>query len=134
MRPTVDGVWADLHERVGDDLRAVTRYESREFETRMREDVRERYTDDEDRAIVDDVIVRQLGLLDTERRFDAGRLEANVNVFEHAWVIAWPDGLPSKSGFIVSIQRGGDATTIEDVEACIGYLNEEVRPTLGEGG
>jgi hypothetical protein len=38
----------------------------------MREDVRERYTADEGRAIVDDTIVRQLGLFDTERRFEAG--------------------------------------------------------------
>jgi hypothetical protein len=68
----VDRVWTDLHERVGDDLRVVTRYETREFETRMREDVRERYTADEGRAIVDDTIVRQLGLFDTERRFEAG--------------------------------------------------------------
>jgi hypothetical protein len=110
----------------------VTRYETRAFETRMREDVRERYTDDEDRAIVDDVIVRQLGLLDTERRFDAGRLEATVDVLERAWVIAWPDGLPSKSGFIVSVQRDGDVATVEDVEWCIQYLNEGVGPTLGE--
>ena len=108
----------------------VTRYDSREFETRMRDDVRERYTEEENRAIVDDVIVRQLGLLDAERRFDAGRLEANVTVFEHAWVIARPDGLPSKSGFIVSIQRDGDVATVADVEWCLGHLGTEVEPSL----
>lgn len=109
----------------------MTRYETRAFETRMREDVRERYTDDEDRAIVDDVIVRQLGLLDTERRFDAGRLEATVDEFERAWVIAWPDGLPSKSGFIVSVQRDRDVAIVEDVEATVHYLNDDVEPVLG---
>jgi hypothetical protein len=134
MMSIVDRVWTDLHERLGEDLRVVTRYESREFETRMREDVRERYTDDEDRAIVDDIIVRQLGLSDTERRFEAGELEANVHVFEWAWVIAWPDHLPSKSGVIVSIQRDGDVATVEDVEAAIRYLNDEVEPMLGDRG
>lgn len=132
MRSIVDRVWTDLHERVGGDLRAVTRYDTREFETRMREDVRERYSESEDRAIVDDTIVRQLGLFDTERRFDAGRLEANLNVFERAWVLAWPDHLPSKSGLIVSIQRDGERATIQDVENCLGYLSEEIGPTLGD--
>jgi len=130
MSSVVDRVWTDLRERVDEDLRVVTRYEAREFETRMREDVRERYTDREDRAIVDDTIVRQLGLFDTQRRFDAGELEANLNVFERAWVIAWPDDLPSKSGFIVSIQRDGDAATLADVEACLDYLDEEAGPSL----
>jgi len=130
MSSVVDRVWTDLRERVAEDLRVVTRYEAREFEIRMREDVRERYTDREDRAIVDDTIVRQLGLFDTERRFDAGELEANVNVFERAWVIAWPDHLPSKSGVIVSIQRDGDAATLADVEACLDYLDEEAGPSL----
>lgn len=132
MGSIVDRIWADLHERVGDDLRAVTRYDSREFETRMREDVRERYTDREDRAIVDDIIVRQLNLLETERRFDAGRLEANVNAFEEAWVLAWPDHPPSKSGFIVSIERDGERTTIQGVEDCLDYLNEAVGPELDD--
>ncbi len=132
MGSIVDRVWADLHERVGDDLRVVTRCETRKFETRMREDVRERYSEEEDRAIVDDAIVRQLGLFDTERRFEAGPLEANVNVFEQAWVIAWPDHLPGKSGVIVSILRDGDVATIRDVEDCLRYLDEEVGPILDE--
>lgn len=130
MEAIVDRVWASIHERVGEDLRVVTRYESLDFETRMREDLREGYTHREDREIVDDTIVRQLGLSDTERRFHAGALEANVHVFEEAWVVAWPDDLPSKSGMIVSIQRGGDVATVEDVEWCLDYLNEEVDPSL----
>lgn len=117
---------------MGGDLRVVTRYESLEFETRMREDVRERYTEHEDRAIVDDTIVRQLGLFDTQRRFDAGELEANVHVFERAWVVAWPDHLPGESGFIVSIQRDGDTATVADVESTLEYLDEEVGPLVEE--
>jgi hypothetical protein len=130
MEAIVDLVWTALHERFGEDLRVVTRYESREFETRMREDVRARYTAEEDRRIVDDVIVRQLGLFDTERRFDAGRLDATVHVFEQAWVIAWPHDLPSKSGFVVSIQRDGDVASVEDTEWCLDYLETEVGPSL----
>lgn len=132
MESIVERVWADLRERVGEDLRVVTRYESLEFETRMRTDVRERYTEREDRAIVDDTIVRQLGLSDTQRRFHAGELEANVHVFERAWVLAWPDHLPGKSGLIVSVQRDGDAATVADVERTLEYLDEEVEPLVGE--
>ena len=47
-------------------------------------------------------------------------------------MIAWPDHLPGKSGFIVSLQRDGDVATIQDVEDCLRYLDEEVRPTLDE--
>lgn len=132
MESIVERVRADLRERVGEDLRVVTRYESLEFETRMRTDVRERYTEREDRAIVDDTIVRQLGLSDTQRRFQAGELEANVHVFERAWVLAWPDHLPGKSGFIVSVQRDGDAATVADVEGTLEYLDEEVAPLVGK--
>jgi hypothetical protein len=111
MGSTVDRVWTDVRDRVGEDLR-------------------DQYTRREDRAIVDDTVVRQLGLFDTERRFEAGELEANVHVFEEAWIIAWPDDLPSKSGLIVSTERDGDVATVGDVEWCLDYLNGEVDPSL----
>ncbi|MFB6304034.1 MAG: hypothetical protein ABEH47_02620 [Haloferacaceae archaeon] len=122
----VDRVWSDLSDRVGDDLRAVTRYQGGRFETRMRGDVRERYDRTEDQRIVDETVVDQLRGSDVSERFRAGDLRALVRFFEEAWVVSWPDG--PKSGVVVSIGRGGEAT-VDDVEWSIDYLEENVAPT-----
>lgn len=121
----VDRVWDEISDRLGGDLRVVTRYEASDFETRMREDVRERYSVDEDWEVVDQTILRQLRLDDVEAAIDAGSLEAQVWVFERAWVLTWPDSLTGKSGFIVSVERGGDAS-MDDVDAVIEYLDSTV--------
>ena len=125
----VEDVWAAMRDRVGEDLRVVTRYEGSGFETRMREDVREQYTFDDDREVVDQTILRQLSLDDLESAFDLGSLESQVWVFERAWVVTWPDCLPGKSGLLVSVERGGEAT-LADVGAAIEYLESEVGPRL----
>jgi hypothetical protein len=126
----VTRIWDDVTERVGDDLRVVTRYGPQEFETRMRDDVRAAYTDDEDREIVDDTIVKQLGLDDTETAFRTGRLHGVVRVFDDAWVLSWTDDLPKKSGVIVSIQRDGAAATMDDLDWCVRYLDDEIAPLV----
>jgi len=116
-------VWDDLFAVLGEDLRAVTRYDGMDYDTVMREGIREQYTVDEDRAIVDDTIVKQLGLGNTEGAFKTGRLEAVVRVFEDAWVVSIPDRIGAKSGFIVSVERGG-AATMDDVDECVGRVRE----------
>jgi hypothetical protein len=125
----VHDIWESMHDRVGEDLRVVTRYDGSDFQTLMREDVREQYAVDEDWEVVDQTIVRQLSLDDVEAAFDAGALQAQVWVFEQAWVLTWPDSLPGKSGVIVSIERGGDATAA-DVDAAVEYLESAVGPRL----
>lgn len=40
-------------------------------------------------------------------------------------MLTWPGSLPGKSGFIVSVERGGDAT-MDDVDAVIKYLDSTV--------
>lgn len=123
-------IWDDVTERVGDDLRVVTRYGPQEFETRMRDDVRAAYTDAEDRTVVDDTIINQLGLRGTEAAFRTGRLHGVVRVFDDAWILSWTDALPKKSGVIVSIQRNAGAT-MDDVDWCVRYLDDEIAPRLG---
>ena len=125
----VDRVWNGLYELLDEDLRAVSRYTSRDFETRMRDDVREVVTPDELREAVDDTIIDQLNLATTESVFKAGELQANLRVFEDAWVVAWPDGLDRHSGFIVSIQRDGEASAAA-VDRTIRWLNTEIDPLL----
>ncbi|MFB6201896.1 MAG: hypothetical protein ABEI98_07780 [Halorhabdus sp.] len=113
-------VWRDLDDRFGDDLRAVVRYRNLEYAAEMRPDVPEDYEDVPDAAIVDDTIVDQLRARDTETMVQAGDLDAIVKVFDDAWFLAWPDGLPAKSGFIVSLARSGGGA--RDLEAAIDRL------------
>lgn len=125
----VDRVWEGLYEQMSGDLRGVVRYTSRGFEARLRDDIRERVTSEELREAVDDTIVDQLSLADTESVFRAGELQANLRVFEDAWVVAWPDGLDTHSGFIVSIERDGEDSAAA-VDRTIRWLDTEVDPDL----
>jgi len=125
----VDIVWDDLHERVGDDLRTVVQYDARSSAVKFRPDVREQYELDERQQILDDAIVQQLSFSDQESVFKTGELKSFVRVFDEAWVLTWRDPSNVKAGFLISIQRDGDAT-MEDVEYCIQYLNDEIEPRL----
>jgi len=128
-RNLVDIVWDDLRERVGDDLRTVVQYDARSSAVKFRPDVREQYEQDERQQILDDAIVQQLSFSDQETVFKTGELRSFVRVFDEAWVLTWRDPSNVKAGFLVSIQRDGDAT-MEDVEYCIQYLDDEVEPQL----
>lgn len=120
---SAQAVWDDLATVLGEDLRVVTRYDGMDYDTVMREEIREQYSANEDRAIIDDTIVKQLGFRNTEGAFKTGRLEAVVRVFEDAWVASIPDRIGAKSGFIVSVERGG-AATMDDVDECIRRVRE----------
>ncbi|QLD87101.1 hypothetical protein HWV23_15675 [Natronomonas halophila] len=122
----VDTVWNAVYDRLKSDLRVVTRYDATDYRTRMRDDIRQQYTTSEDREIVDDTIVKQLGLSETETAFRAGELQAFIRVFDEAYILSWADALPRKSGFIISVDRHGAAATMDDLEWCIQYLDSEV--------
>lgn len=128
----VEQIWEDVYARVGGDLRAVARYGPQDFETRKRDDVREQYTPEEDRVVIDDTIIKQLNLADTESAFKTGRLHGLVRTFDDAWILSWPDHLPGKSGVIVSIQRDGSTASMDDVDWCVRYLEDEIAPLLDE--
>lgn len=122
----LERIWNDVFDRVGEDLRVVTRYTGRDFETKMRDDVRAQYTTDEDQVVVDDTIIQQLSLSDTDNAFKTGQLNGLVRVFDEAWVLSWPDYLSGKSGVIISIQRNGTNATMDDIDWCIEYLEREI--------
>jgi hypothetical protein len=128
-RELVEELWTALSNVVGPDLRVVTWHDGRAFETKMRDDVRARYSSLDDQAVVDDIVGWQLRLPGSEDRHDSGELEAIVRVFEEAWVVAWPHSYADRSGVVVSIERGNDAS-MDDVDACIQYLSSTVAPRL----
>lgn len=123
-------VWEELAERYGSDLRVVIRYHPSEFETHMREDIRERYTERELRAIVDDAIVEQLRLDRTESAIKTGDLHGVVRIYDSAWVLFWPDALHTKSGFIVSVQRDRPSNGMDCIGGIDRFLNEEIAPRI----
>jgi hypothetical protein len=128
-RELVEELWTALSDVVGSDLRVVTWHDGRAFETKMRDDVRARYSSLDDQAVVDDIVGWQLRLPGSEDRHDSGALEAIVRVFEDAWVVAWPHSYAERSGVVISIERGNDAS-MDDVDTCIQYLSSEVPPRL----
>lgn len=120
----MDRLWDAVEERVEEDLRVVTIFRGNEFETRMRADIRAKYTPAEDRDVVDDTVLTQLNLDRTEGAYKTGDLHAIVRVFDEAWILSWAEEFPTKSGVIVSIQRDGSIADMTDVEWCVDYLND----------
>lgn len=78
----IDRIWEELTGRVGTDLRGVTKYDSRGYEPRMREDVLEQHMTEEDGALVDQTVVDQFSEPVLSSRFETGELGAVVRVFE----------------------------------------------------
>ncbi|MFB6142821.1 MAG: hypothetical protein ABEJ30_05700 [Halorientalis sp.] len=128
----VDRVWAALAERLGDDLRAVSRYGPSGYETRARDDVDARYSDDEEDEVFDSVVLEQMNLASVERSFKLGSLTSVVQVFDDAWVVIAPDSLAGKSGVLVSVDRPGDDVTMADVDWICDFLDSELEDTLAE--
>ncbi len=126
----VDEVWDAVSARVGDDLRTVVRYEATSFEVRMREDLRDEYSAADDQAVVDTTIIHQLSLAEAENEVRTDPLRGLIRVFDDTWMLSRPDSFTAKSGFIVSIQRDGETSSMADVEWCIEYLDEEIAPRL----
>ncbi|WP_335998991.1 hypothetical protein [Halorientalis halophila] len=130
MEALANDVWDELYERVQHDLRAVVRFTPTDYDGQLRSDVAETYDSDERERIIDETIIRQLGLTGEESDMKVGELSAFVRQFDRAWVISWREPDDVKSGFFVSIQRDGYDATMADVEYCIQYLNEEIEPRL----
>jgi hypothetical protein len=120
----VETVWNALHDRFGDDLRVVTRYDGLEYESIMRDDVRDLYPDEQERDYISNTIISQLHLEDADEAAESGPAEGFVRIFGHAWVLTCPDSLDRKSGFIVSLQRDGDLS-MDAVEGCLTYFESD---------
>ncbi|EMA36803.1 hypothetical protein [Halobiforma nitratireducens] len=119
-------VWDDVADRIGEDLRAVVRYEATDFESILREDVRSEYSGTELRSIVDRTIVTQLSAARDEETFRAGDLEGIVRAFDDAWFLAVPDPIDPKAGVLISVDRHGESASDGDIEWCLSYLEEAV--------
>lgn len=117
----VEQAWTDLFERFGDSLRAVTRFGPGGFETRMREDVRENYTDYEDQRVVDEVILDQLLSERIEKEFKCGRLTGTVHILDEAWIVVQSAPDSRKAGYLATFDRGTDVT-MGDLEDCFDYF------------
>lgn len=115
-------IWEPLHDRFGEDLRGVTRYEGTDYDAVMREDVRAMYADDDDQALVDETVVAQLGEDRIERILNVGPLVALVRVFDDAWLLSWPDPMGPKSGVIVFVDRESEVARNDGVEEVIEAL------------
>lgn len=126
----VDRIWKDLRLRVGADLRAVTEYEAHAFDTRMRDDVRESYTPEDGRELIDRTIIDQFSERAVDEQFKAGDLQAVVQVFVESWVVVRLHRHDVKRGTLVSIDRNGPNATMEDVDYCIEYLVDGIAPAF----
>ena len=120
----VDDAWNHLVTQYGDALRAVTTFRSGTFETRMRSDVRARYTDREDQRVVDEIVLGQLLSERLEDEFKCGRLTGTVHVFDEALVVVQADPDSRKSGYLVTFDRDG-GVTMADLEDCFEYLRTD---------
>jgi hypothetical protein len=129
-RALVEELWEALSTLAGPDLRVVTWYRGRTFETKMRDDVREQYSALDDQAVIDDIVGWQLRFPGSEDRHNSGELEAQVRVFAEAWVVIWPHSYADRSGIVVSIERSDDVS-MAVVDDCIDYLSAHLRPRLG---
>lgn len=126
----VDTIWNGVSERFGSDLRGIIRYESTRFETKMRGDIDDSYVKSDFQDIVDKTIVDQLMQKQRDESFRAGQLNGVIRVFDEAIILAWDDGLDSKSGVMISIDRNGNHSSIDDLEWAIRYLDESITLVL----
>ena len=113
-----------VSDRVGDDVRAVVRYDAGDVESWLRQDVHQQYSERERKAVVDRTIVSQLGYQRLEDVFDTGALSAIIQRFDDSWIITYPDPCNQKAGLLLSIDRNG-TTTMTDVEWCLEFLDEQ---------
>jgi len=121
---SVDEAWEHLAAQFGDELRAVTKFRHGKFETRMRDDVRGLYTDREDQRVVDEITLGLLLSQRLENEFKCGHLTGTVHVFDEAFVGVQADPDARKTGYLITVDRGGDVT-MGDLEDGFEYLRAE---------
>lgn len=130
-RVSADELWDIVHEKIGEDLRGVTRYKATEYDVVLRDDVRDLYGPEGDRRVVDDAIISQLSSRDADSSYKAGDLNGLVKIFDDAWILTYPDSIAGKSGYIVSVQRRGGTTPMDTIEWCIDFLADQESALAG---
>ncbi|WP_158057550.1 hypothetical protein [Halorussus halophilus] len=117
-----DAIWAVLTERFDEDVRIVTYYDGDIYEIRIRDDLQERHSTTNNRAIVRNVMEEKLDVIEQEAIFDAGEFGCNVRVFEDAYVLH--SQFDDRSGAIISMEREANLPTISAIEEAV----EQVQP------
>lgn len=116
-------VWDSIEDRFGETPRAVIRYDGLDYDAITRPDVRERYSDEDAIRLVNDVVVNQLILSDSEELYETGRYRASIRVFDEAWIITKPDDAAAKTGYVVSLDRSEYDSPV-DIGDCVQYVEE----------
>ncbi|RXK46336.1 DUF7522 family protein [Halorientalis pallida] len=122
-------VWSELRGRYGGALRTVIRYHPTDFEAQMRADLRARYSDDDIRSFVDEVIVNYLNLRTQPGAAELGEFHGTVRTFDDVWVFSWPDRPDEKTDFLITLDRD-DSVGIEAATEIEAFLTDEIAPQL----
>jgi len=110
---------AALRETVGGALRVVGFHEGSDWQiTYMRDDVRDGYGDGSIDDIADDLVLDVLSTPRQESLYELGDLQATSRLFEDGLVVHVPTG--DRSGYLVSLDTGGDATGRDIVDVVRG--------------
>lgn len=116
----VEDIWEDLHAVVGDSLRGITMYEGIDQVSRLREDIRERFSEDVSRRMADENLVDQFSEERLQEAIHAGPLTAVVRLYEELVLIAWsPEGEHHRgvlAAYDRPTDRAGKLLTFEVVE------------------
>lgn len=109
----------DLQDRVGDALRVVATHDQQSYEFHyQREDVGERYSDDEFRDIFNDLVLQGLSREYFEQLFHVGAMECGAWGFEEAVIFYFPG--EEHTGLVVSVDRDGPIDVDGLIETCKG--------------
>lgn len=105
---TVDAIWEDLQGTLGDSLRGVTMYEGIDQTSRLREDIRERYSEEISRKLADESVVDQFSEVRLSKAIEAGPLEVVVRFYPEFFLIAWSPEDEHEKGVLVAYDRPTD--------------------------
>lgn len=117
MMCIVDALWGLLKEEFHQNLRVVTYYDETEFETKMRSDLRNAYSEEEDKRIVEEVSLNGLHVPYLEDMFKTGELDSSIYVFDEAYVVQFP--IDETQGIIVSIESNSDLSSVSFIKSSI---------------
>lgn len=109
------------HDHVGDSLRSLTSYTEREYELHyIREDIRDRYTEEEIGRVFDDLVLSGLSRDYLEEIFHAGRIECTIYGFEEAAMFHFVTN--ETSGVFLSFDRDTEVNLDSFIGDCKEHL------------
>ena len=120
---TVDAIWADLRDVLGESLRGVTVYEGIRQVSRLREDIRERYSEEVSQRMADENVVDRYSEERLQEAIQAGPLHVVVRFYPEFLLIAWsPEGEHDR-GVLAAYDRPTDREGKLHLFAVADYLD-----------